>query len=720
VPLCLFASLSIRFPAVKDGIGSYCIVISLVFASYLSPLKAQEKPAGMLQIHDISEVEYADLQNTMLFFADTAANLTVPQVRKADFQKKTSFQAKPAYWGKLELDVNLSVDKEWIMRFGDRLNCQYLDLYVFQGDSLRLHRRGGTFATRADLSHLSDRFAFPFTTLRQERVQLFFRFQSIMHHPVYPQVSVEQAVYGQNREKRHDLIQLFLQGGLVLTMLYHLLLYFVLGFRSYLWYACYSLSLIMLFAFQFHYLVTYVIFDFPRIGMFVNAAACGFILLSYLLFFESFFHKTPAYRGLRPLFRLLKGISWFNLIANQLILLFFFDIQASENLILACTLTQLLIIPYLLFKLYDPLYKPGVLVIGGSFILLIVSVITVTIMLFIVNHKINWTLEQATMILEVGVLLELGCFALALGLRGREAYQQRRIAQQQIIDMQKETNIVLEKTVKDRTYELEMANEELTSQKEEIQAMNEGLEFMIHKRTAELQEAMEDILQKNKDLQQFSYIISHNVRSPVAHMLGLSGIFNYAQPEDELNREILLKMREASQMLDTTLKDLNDILSIRDGEVIRQEKVSLPELLLSITRTLEEEIETSGAEILSDFSEVSSVETVKPYFQSVLYNLVSNAIKYRSPERRPVVTVRAKMNGKFVRISVKDNGLGMDMAGMDSYKIFGLYQRMHTHTEGKGLGLYMVKTQIEALRGKVEVESQKNKGSIFRIYLPLS
>jgi signal transduction histidine kinase len=101
-----------------------------------------------------------------------------------------------------------------------------------------------------------------------------------------------------------------------------------------------------------------------------------------------------------------------------------------------------------------------------------------------------------------------------------------------------------------------------------------------------------------------------------------------------------------------------------------------------------------------------------------LYNLISNAIKYRDPDRSPVIDIKTEKLADEIRLTVSDNGLGIDTS-VHRDKLFTLYSRFHTHLEGKGLGLYLVKTQITAMGGRIEIESEVNKGSTFRVYFRL-
>lgn len=269
--------------------------------------------------------------------------------------------------------------------------------------------------------------------------------------------------------------------------------------------------------------------------------------------------------------------------------------------------------------------------------------------------------------------------------------------------------------------ELEDKNEQIRQQKEEIEAINNSLELSIIQHTKQLQVTVESLSQRNKDLEQFSYIVSHNLRAPIAHLIGLANIFNKETPEDPMNQEILTHVQKAAYNLDVIVRDLTHILSIRNNLSLQKERINLPELTQEVLENLKEEIKQASPQITLNFNQVSYIYSVKSYIENILLQLISNALKYRKKRVALQIEITAIVseNNQFVLI-VKDNGLGIDLTKVDSYKIFGLYQRMHTHVNGKGLGLYLVKTQVEALGGGVEVQSEENVGSTFKVILPLS
>ena len=219
---------------------------------------------------------------------------------------------------------------------------------------------------------------------------------------------------------------------------------------------------------------------------------------------------------------------------------------------------------------------------------------------------------------------------------------------------------------------------------------------------------------KNKDLQQFSYIVSHNLRAPIAKILGLTNIMG-ADPVENYSLTQLIS-GEASN-LDEVVKDINTIVSARRSDQEKKERVVFERKLNLITQVLEKEIAESGASIISNFSEVKEIDTIKSYFYSILYNLISNAIKYRQPDVPLRIEIQTTQDEKFICLMVKDNGMGIDLDKNGS-KIFGLYRRFHGNAiPGKGMGLNLVKAHAESLGGHVDVESKLKEGTVFKVYI---
>ena len=178
---------------------------------------------------------------------------------------------------------------------------------------------------------------------------------------------------------------------------------------------------------------------------------------------------------------------------------------------------------------------------------------------------------------------------------------------------------------------------------------------------------------------------------------------------------IISKLVEASQELDLVFKELNSILDIRTFSMEIFSQVDLEEELINIKSNLKSEIQLNKAVINTEFDTVKTIFSIKPYIHSILFNLVSNAIKYRDPSRVPVIAVRTRKLMDKVLLSVSDNGMGIDMNYID--KVFQLYKRFHFHVEGRGIGLFLVKTQVDSLGGSIDISSEVNRGTTVNIYL---
>ena len=221
--------------------------------------------------------------------------------------------------------------------------------------------------------------------------------------------------------------------------------------------------------------------------------------------------------------------------------------------------------------------------------------------------------------------------------------------------------------------------------------------------------------EKNKELQQFAYTIAHDLRGPISRVLGLANVLNI-DPDFKINNQTILEnVVNELTALDTIVKDMNETIADHEEEK-HKEYVKFETKLRLIEKVLENEIKSSNASIVIDFNSFPGVTTVKSYLYSIMYNLLSNAIKYRKNDTPLTIHLQTVKDNNFICLIVKDNGLGIDM-NLYKDKLFGLHNRFHGK-EIEGRGLHLVKTQAEALGGKVEVESEVNIGSAFRIYFP--
>jgi signal transduction histidine kinase len=282
-----------------------------------------------------------------------------------------------------------------------------------------------------------------------------------------------------------------------------------------------------------------------------------------------------------------------------------------------------------------------------------------------------------------------------------------------------DVNLELERLYREVSYQkekIELQAEELTSTNKNISDINRSLERLIEEKTHQLRTANEELVKHNSELLQFSYTVSHNLRGPVVRLMSLS---NFALAESDLQAagQWLRLIGQTTTELDAIIKDLSKILDFRNKPQQYHETVLLANEW-NQSRSLLEDGLTGDEEIVADFEALPEIVTVKAMLQSIFYNLLSNAIKFRSPDRKLKVVAASRVeNGKAI-LEVSDNGLGFNTE-LHGEKLFKLYKRFHTHVEGRGLGLYLIKSQVDVLHGTIEAESVPGKGSLFRITLPM-
>lgn len=241
---------------------------------------------------------------------------------------------------------------------------------------------------------------------------------------------------------------------------------------------------------------------------------------------------------------------------------------------------------------------------------------------------------------------------------------------------------------------------------------------ILKNKEKELERLLNELSNKYNELMQFNYIVSHNLRSPIANIIGLSNVMSLPNVTKEEKIEIIENIKHASIKLDELVKDLSVVLSTRSAINTRKEKVNVGHVLNNIIETLKTQISESNGELRIDISQdANELYTIKSYLESILYNLVNNALKYKTRYHKPIITVSTKKVEDGMIIVVADNGIGIDMEAHGT-NVFGLYKRFNMEVEGKGLGLYMTKTQVEVIGGKITLESKLDMGTTFTIFIP--
>jgi PAS domain S-box-containing protein len=223
-----------------------------------------------------------------------------------------------------------------------------------------------------------------------------------------------------------------------------------------------------------------------------------------------------------------------------------------------------------------------------------------------------------------------------------------------------------------------------------------------------------DLMQRNKDLEQFTYIVSHNLRGPVANILGLAEVINDKEIT-EVEKRILTKgLNESIRGIDNVVRDLNRILQVKYNLSELKEQVSFAKLIEDIKLSIKYLIDGKSIEINYDFSKPDKIFTLKSYIYSIFYNLITNSVKYRRQDIPCIIEIKSSNHDGKIELVFKDNGMGIDLQKRGG-EVFGLYKRFHPSIEGKGMGLFMTKTQVETLGGRISIKSTVNEGAEFRI-----
>ncbi|MDO1449486.1 PAS domain-containing protein [Rhodocytophaga aerolata] len=257
--------------------------------------------------------------------------------------------------------------------------------------------------------------------------------------------------------------------------------------------------------------------------------------------------------------------------------------------------------------------------------------------------------------------------------------------------------------------EIAAANEELRAANEQIQATNE-----------ELAETNQQLVGINQDLDNFIYTASHDLKAPISNIEALlSALLRNLSAENfssERVKHMLALMSESIERFKRTIANLTEVVKLQKENSGEKVLVDLLPVIREVSLDLEPLIKETNAHIEVEVTGCPPVRFSIKNLRSVIYNLLSNGLKYRSFDRAPHITISCKQEAAYLVLSVEDNGLGLERARLN--QLFTMFKRFHDHVEGTGIGLYMVKKMVENAGGKIEVNSQLGLGSTFRVYFP--
>ena len=235
-----------------------------------------------------------------------------------------------------------------------------------------------------------------------------------------------------------------------------------------------------------------------------------------------------------------------------------------------------------------------------------------------------------------------------------------------------------------------------------------------------LQAQNAELLRTNESLDNFVYTTSHDLRQPINNMAGIfEELTRTAYFRDPDAAKLVGMFDRALQQIDATIHDLSELVKVqKQRQYFTTEPIALAALLAEVLMSIQDQLTASGAQVTSRFEAAPVVTFVRPSLQSILYNLLSNALKYAAPGRPPHIQVTSVLLDNQLVLAVQDNGLGIDLARFGT-QLFQLFRRFHDHVEGSGMGLYLVNRIAQNHGGRVAVDSTVGEGTTFWVYLPL-
>jgi PAS domain S-box-containing protein len=250
--------------------------------------------------------------------------------------------------------------------------------------------------------------------------------------------------------------------------------------------------------------------------------------------------------------------------------------------------------------------------------------------------------------------------------------------------------------------------------RQQVQALNEEMQAT----NRELHDTNQRLTRTNADLDTFVYTASHDLKAPISNIEGLLMALRHDLPPEVLQGQLVTRlldlMQDSVARFQQTIGHLTDIAQLHQPEAI--ETVNLAALIRGVQLDLDPLIEAAAASITVQITDCATVRVAPKTLRSVVYNLLSNAVKYRAPNRPAEVQLRAQCTPESVVFEVQDNGLGLNEAQQG--QLFGMFRRLHTHVEGSGVGLFMVKRLVENAGGTIAVRSQPDTGTTFTVTLP--
>jgi signal transduction histidine kinase len=246
------------------------------------------------------------------------------------------------------------------------------------------------------------------------------------------------------------------------------------------------------------------------------------------------------------------------------------------------------------------------------------------------------------------------------------------------------------------TEQLKLKNLEVAEQLEEIKSLNTQLN------------------RHNQELEDFAYTLSHDLRNPITNLNLLISIIEKSD-SPEKKEEYLREFKKLINRIDYMISGLAEIIDLKNNQSSMAKAIAFEDIVKVVFEQLKTDIEECHADVICNFKIRPSIVYYEVYLHSIVYNLISNSIKYRSLKKPPKIILTTSVDGDFLLLKVEDNGIGMDLKKVGK-RLFKPFNRFSTRVDGKGIGLHLVKSMIEKNGGKIVVESSPESGTTFYVY----
>jgi signal transduction histidine kinase len=612
---------------------------------------------------------------------------SLPYTYGADEVINLGFQKK-SVWFKLVINNRSVKDSLWRLM----LTYPLLDRVEFyQEDNGQIKNRlltGELFHSTYTVSG----FVFPFSVAPLRSTTIYIRVQT--QGGVLMPLSIASASVSSSSFSRYSQIYGAFFGAILVMGLFNLLLFIQLKDIGFLFYSAFI---------WFQGLVHFMYTGHHLIYLPLSVHTYSNALLIFLMYstnvFSLFF--TLRFLGVKYMSNWLKyslrgllGASLLGLCLQFLIPYYY----SAQFLSLLYIITPIMIfIAGFLGLLKGQIYARYFILAWFVFIISIVSLSLRTLGLLPGHYPLD-------VMVQLGSVIDVIMLGFALAERYKVYRDERNMLLEEKINQSK-------LTIHQQSDQLQNAYDKIEIQNQKLLNYNQTLEEDVQKRTKELNQAIYELQHHVKTLEQYSYVVSHNLRSPVATILGLVGLLK-RETLNEQAQQSFAYIEKTALNLDLTINELSGVLELR-GQLL--EFQSLTDEFVEL---YQHKLEALSAKLQIDFSAASAVTTFRFSIRNILFSLLDNAVKFNDPSRVLEIQVVSKKQQDRILLIVKDNGKGIDLTSLGD-KLFKLYQRFDLEIEGRGLGLYMAKKQVEYIRGSIEVYSVVGQGSEFIVAIPI-